>query len=928
MDRGAHFVKTDLQVHSPRDPNWKLKCSTDVERDQFAREFIAACRDAGLGAVAITDHHDFCFVPYIRAAAEAEVGPDGKHVPAERRVVVFPGLELTLEVPCQALLLFSSDFPGERLSAVLEKLGIEQGDPTNEKANNPRQLPFKTIQSLYDRLDETDWLRGQYIVLPNVTDKGHGTIMRKQMYAHYREMPCVGGYLDSPVAKIGTGNRDAFAGRDTARGNKRLAVIQTSDARTFEALGTNASWIKWAEPTAEALRQACLAEESRIAHSEPAVPSVFITKISVSNSKFLGPFVLEMNPQYNALIGGRGTGKSTCLEYLRWGLCDQPPPPGAGDDGPDLAARRKRLIDLTLEPVDGHVEVHFLLNQIPHFVRRYARSGEIQLKVGDRELAPATEDHVRSLLPIRAYSQRQLSDIGVRLDELIRFVTAPLKDNLADLASRRDAAAASIRENFVNLQRVRSLTGAIARDELAKKSLDQQTASIRASLTGLTEAHQAVLAEKPAHDSADALVASWNSRAEQATGALESAVAAVDLVLSGMQSAGPDPAALPEDETLLAIEREVREVLTTAHTSLRDINARLRKELEPDSALGKLNAIWAEKQLAFRERYEAAAMQSTTHATKLTELTSLEARSRELQQSLAAQTRQLEALGDPETRHQELRSTWLAVHAERTAVLETQCKELTVLSGDAIRATILKSAGASTQQQQFKALLQGSGVRTTKIEAFLKTITTADEPLLAWHQALDELEQIVITAGDSRSRDDVPSSLKAFTASDLERIAEKLTPEAILDLSLTPFEDHPVFQYRTKEGVHINFADASAGQQATALLTVLLSQPGPPLIIDQPEDDLDSQVIQGVVDLIWSAKHSRQLIFSSHNANLVVNGDAELIACFNYRSTGDQSSGEIELQGAIDTPRVRSQITTVMEGGEKAFRLRKEKYGF
>src|SRR5262249_40629851 len=107
-----------------------------------------------------------------------------------------------------------------------------------------------------------------------------------------------------------------------------------------------------------------------------------------------------------------------------------------------------------------------------------------------------------------------------------------------------------------------------------------------------------------------------------------------------------------------------------------------------------------------------------------------------------------------------------------------------------------------------------------------------------------------------------------------------------------------------------------------------LNQSGPPLIIDQPEDDLDSQVILDVVERIWKAKERRQLIFSSHNANLVVNGDAELVVGCDYRAAGDQSGGRVKVQGAIDQAEVRQEITTVMEGGEKAFRLRKEKYGF
>lgn len=165
-------------------------------------------------------------------------------------------------------------------------------------------------------------------------------------------------------------------------------------------------------------------------------------------------------------------------------------------------------------------------------------------------------------------------------------------------------------------------------------------------------------------------------------------------------------------------------------------------------------------------------------------------------------------------------------------------------------------------------------------------------------------------------------------AADLKRIAARLDPEGWLSLALTPVKDNPRFEYQTKEDVFIDFASASAGQQATALLRVLLAQPGPPLVIDQPEDDLDSEVVQNIVEEIWGAKHRRQLVFASHNPNLVVNGDAELVVHCDYRVRGEQSRGEVAAQGAIDLPMIREAITRVMEGGEKAFKLRKEKYGF
>ena len=126
----------------------------------------------------------------------------------------------------------------------------------------------------------------------------------------------------------------------------------------------------------------------------------------------------------------------------------------------------------------------------------------------------------------------------------------------------------------------------------------------------------------------------------------------------------------------------------------------------------------------------------------------------------------------------------------------------------------------------------------------------------------------------------------------------------------------------------IPFEDASAGQQATALLNVLLNQGGFPLIIDQPEDDIDNRAIEKIINNLWSSKKKRQIIISSHNANLVVNGDSELVVCCDYNETSEQTKGHIKYEGSIDNREIRNEITSIMEGGERAFKLRKEKYGF
>src|ERR1700684_3157613 len=99
-DKGAHFHKCDFQVHTPRDAGWSGgDAVTDVERMAYAGDLVSACRQKGVGAIAITDHHDLAFFSYVKKAAEGEVNAAGQPVAPERRLVVFPGLELTLTAP-------------------------------------------------------------------------------------------------------------------------------------------------------------------------------------------------------------------------------------------------------------------------------------------------------------------------------------------------------------------------------------------------------------------------------------------------------------------------------------------------------------------------------------------------------------------------------------------------------------------------------------------------------------------------------------------------------------------------------------------------------------------------------------------------------------------------------------------------------------
>jgi hypothetical protein len=138
-------------------------------------------------------------------------------------------------------------------------------------------------------------------------------------------------------------------------------------------------------------------------------------------------------------------------------------------------------------------------------------------------------------------------------------------------------------------------------------------------------------------------------------------------------------------------------------------------------------------------------------------------------------------------------------------------------------------------------------------------------------------------------------------------------------------EDLVKAQVRAADGSFKNIETGSVGEKSTAILSLLLSAGDQPIIIDQPEDDLDSQYVYNVVvDLLRRRKVSRQVIIATHNANIPVNGDAELIVALGVKDR----LGVLLGAGSIDRPDIKDLVSVIMEGSAEAFRLRRERYGY
>lgn len=932
MDKGAHFYKCDFQVHTPRDLNWDgPEVVTDTDRKSFAQKLVAACRSKGIRSVAITDHHDFAFFQYIREAANTEQDAAGVLIPIENRLIVYPGVELTLGIPCQAILILDADFPINDLPSVLTALAITPSPDNQAKIAQIAKLEhIKDFALLYSRLNEQPNIRGRFIVFPHVQDGGTQTLLRSGFNAHYKSMPCVGGYTDGLVSKMNDGCRKIVTGQDANYGNKKIAVIQTSDSRsiTFSALGTAPSWIKWATPTAEALRQACLSDRSRIALAEPTYPKARILSISVTDSVFLGNVSLNLNPQYNTFIGGRGTGKSSLLEYLRWGLCDQPVEVREEQIGdiPNYAAKRELLISGTLQARDAIVTVACELNGVNHTIRRETKTGKVEISVGNSPWAITTEQEIRDKFPIQAYSQKQLSSVGVLPTEIERLVTAEIAAQVDSINTSIKLLSDSIRHLWAQSRRKSTLKAEIAREESQIASEKAQVEALRTQLAGLSPEDQTVLAQASVytrqHEVLESILKLHKS--------LKDSLSTHKHELSQITAQFPATDGLPDKELLekiiAPIKTEILRISGLCDEALKNLaeGADLQKFIA-DSA----NSI-AAKHTDFKNKYEAAKSRSTSHQSALTELTRLEQSLNTLTKASLEKTTLFKELGDPNGELVLKWKEWAERHRERSELIRAQCERLHTLSNGDFRAHAKACGNPKPVKEALVKCFANKNIRRAeeKIESITEAIISNSDPLKAWIELADELDNLAASP-DAQNLPDTPILERALLSrQNRQNLREGLTPESILDLRLTILEDNPQFEFKAGPGKYITFVEASSGQQATSLLKVLLNQDGPPLLIDQPEEDLDNEVIQEIASTIWDTKSKRQLIFASHNANIVVNGDAELVVCFDYLNPLDMTKGHIKCQGAIDIPEVKNAIKRVMEGGDTAFELRRVKYGF
>jgi DNA repair exonuclease SbcCD ATPase subunit len=386
------------------------------------------------------------------------------------------------------------------------------------------------------------------------------------------------------------------------------------------------------------------------------------------------------------------------------------------------------------------------------------------------------------------------------------------------------------------------------------------------------------------------------------------------------------------EETLEKLRREAQNVFaprlaeeqSANAATLRRYDTLLSASMTPvEKHLSAIRAKIREGENALAQARQNVAESHTSHAGELARLTALNQAASEqarVRASLEQQVARLEALEQQRVElHSELKTLLelrkslkadhILMRDQVSTMRDEVASELQHEAGERVRIRVMRNADHMSYTQRLVEGLKGARVRNqNEILAALMQLRPEQLAQLIQSNDLESFEELT-RFGMERSR----KILDAFR--------DSVDP---LALEVTAIEDRIAIELNVATAGHPHFKDASdlsRGQKCTALLPILLARRDNPLIIDQPEDNLDNHFIfETVVNAVQRMKKRRQMIFITHNANIPVLAEAELVLVM----TSDGRVGTIERRGTVDE--CREQIIDLLEGGREAFELRSKRY--
>lgn len=897
---GARWFKADLHTHTVDDaPSGRVRLPDGIdappasaeELTAYARRYLEAAIGNGVQVLGITPNSPRIAGSGDLSAAwqiveEWNSGIDAQGVPYREQIfAVFPGFMPSLQDGRGALrliFLFDPEIGRDRYLQLFD-LVMQGKAPWSGNQLAATDLGHAEVFELL----RADWQQDQdgngtaswgYLALaPDVFSETGllGTPGERVERDDFDTRPL--GGLELPDARL---PEEALLDKPWISdfvSRNRLTFFHSSAAHTVDNIGERHVWAKMAGPTIEALRQAFVASETRVRCGHELGPDGDFRNLVHPPDAALHerPWLRSVTVTGRASFFGsaRGSDAPTRFEF-----------------SPDLTCIIGGSMTGKSTLLDG-LRVH-IGAPLPHDER--AREGVTQ-RARERLLAgsasveldcsgsdPTAADHER--WPAVFYTQ----------GELQRLAQEP--DAIEDVLARLDASeSAGIEERNSRLAQL-------------DRELDRAAGRLGQLEADVAEAEQALLRSKQAGDEIAAFADAGVEELNRAAGAATAWSGHVDSV-AGLAEQASDLAGViealempPADDDTHALSTQMQEHLGLTRTAGRDLTTAL---IGARDTARVISADQHQRRDELRQQVDQMLAEQGVDGSRINELQALNAQ--------AALCRSYEANRDSaRMKFQQMNEAFEQSLTTRRDVVQKQREAY-----DRVRHTIKRQFDGRIvarriddgRSQNLEGFLGGLGQRG--VTRWWNEGKDADRPSPARLLRLLEADTLASVGMSDAVR---------------ETFRTQMTPSRRRELAAVRCADRYVLEFRPSGDDYRPLNELSGGQRVNLLLSLLLeTADARPLVIDQPEDELDNRFLfETLLPALGRLKGRRQVILATHNANIVVNGDADQV----IHLDADARHGYVATSGAIEDPSVRDAIVRTVDGGDEAFRLRRIKYGF
>lgn len=885
--KGAYFYKCALQVN-PYDYKKNYQGQPGLNETTYNEQILDQCTANGIKVVGTADH------------GRVEQSQILREILTPSGIVVFPGFEITSSEKIHMVCLYPEQ---TSVSTLNQYLGRLMGDNSGHLKDKPTHPSSHSCQEIAKKVKE----QGGFWYAAHMTGS-NGILRLDAGGSNYVDLwkkndLVIAGQIPGPINDLTTEYKAIVKNENPDyKREKPVAIINAKDVTTPEDLSESSTtcFVKMTEPTFSAFKKAFHDPDARIRLDLPEQPYSRIKSIQWKGAGFWGNTELAFSGNLNAIIGGRGTGKSTLIESIRYVL----------DMSPHVDRDR-------LKVVEALQKNNLKSSEITMTVSSKAQQGEtytISRRYGEPPVVRDKEGEISNLSPdqilpdIRVLGQNEILEIEKSKETRLGLVNCflPKSDELNKTVEYVRKRLVSNRKKIVEANAsYEELDATVSSEAMWKEQLKQfQKSGIENKLENVRSIEKEKFIQDSTRQQIDTLE-QW----------LNKYPAVFDLSFLDQN----DMKKLPNKECIEA----ARQLLDTARSRFDQIfkeEQTIVKDMK--DRYQSIEASWAEKCNALQDA---------------------------LNQAIAGLPDQFGKSGrESGSRYQEIYKNLAQIekykkaHANEKLILDSLFSERRDLVEE-YRKTAFKRFEATNRAADDlnKNLVGKLKVRVERkgdlsaLRAFMQSLEGIGDSRTEWldHVSAEELDlqQWAKWIGE-KSRDAFKKAYKAkgmppgvvekLLALDLDK---RLELEEIELKDVVKIELNTAHTDANQRERYVPLENLSTGQKCTAILNLLLLDRDDPLIIDQPEDNLDNAFIaERIVHEVRKYKTHRQFLFATHNANIPVLGDAELIAILNYK----ENKAEIEHIGSIDKLEVSEQASNILEGGKAAFEMRKRKYGF